>query len=125
MWMESVVASASGGLVVKAVSAPTQKGAIERATRHVAAPIDSGDVEYRFGVVGAGVIGAFHAAAIALVPDARLVAVTDVDPGRAEAFAGRHGCVGGACAADCVRQRGQPDDGSSGGAGSRDAVRPW
>ncbi len=49
--------------------------------------------EYGFGVVGAGVIGAFHAAAIALVPDARLVAVTDVDPGRAEAFAGRHGCV--------------------------------
>jgi predicted dehydrogenase len=39
------------------------------------------------------VIGAFHAAAVALVPDARLVAVTDVDPGRAEAFAGRHGCV--------------------------------
>jgi UDP-N-acetyl-2-amino-2-deoxyglucuronate dehydrogenase len=62
-----------------------------------AALIDSGDVgtkaEYGFGVVGAGVIGAFHAAAVALVPDARLVAVTDVDPGRAEAFAGRHGCV--------------------------------
>jgi UDP-N-acetyl-2-amino-2-deoxyglucuronate dehydrogenase len=49
--------------------------------------------EYGFGVVGAGVIGAFHAAAIAMVPDARLVAVTDVDPGRAAAFAGRHGCV--------------------------------
>src|ERR1700761_898982 len=49
--------------------------------------------EYGFGVVGAGVIGAFHAAAIAMVPDARLVAATDVDPGRAEAFAGRHGCV--------------------------------
>src|ERR1700759_2405513 len=49
--------------------------------------------EYGFGVVGAGVIGAFHAAAIAMVPDARLVAATDVAPGRAEAFAGRHGCV--------------------------------
>ncbi len=50
-------------------------------------------MEHGFGVVGAGVIGAFHAAAVALVPDARLVAVTDVDPGRAEAFAARHGCV--------------------------------
>src|SRR6202012_5335922 len=49
--------------------------------------------EYGFGVVGAGVIGAFHAAAIAMVPDARLVAATDGDPGRGEAFAGRHGCV--------------------------------
>src|ERR1700753_2948894 len=47
--------------------------------------------EYGFGVVGAGVIGAFHAAAVALVPGARLVAVTDVDPGRAPDFAGRHG----------------------------------
>ena len=27
------------------------------------------------------------------MPDARLVAVTDVDPGRARAFAGRHGCA--------------------------------
>src|SRR6202000_2354937 len=47
--------------------------------------------EYGFGVVGAGVIGAFHAAAIAMVPGARLVAVTDVDPDRAEALTGRHG----------------------------------
>src|ERR1700744_218691 len=49
--------------------------------------------EYGFGVVGAGVIGAFHAAAIAMVPGARLVAVTDVDPDRAEALTGRHGAV--------------------------------
>src|SRR6202012_5775200 len=49
--------------------------------------------EYGFGVVGAGVIGAFHAAAIAMVPAARLVAVTDMDPGRAAAFADRHGCA--------------------------------
>jgi UDP-N-acetyl-2-amino-2-deoxyglucuronate dehydrogenase len=53
--------------------------------------------EYGFGVVGAGVIGAFHAAAIAMVPGARLVAVTDVDPDRAEALAGRYG---GAAAPD-------------------------
>ena len=50
-------------------------------------------MEHGFGIVGAGVIGAFHAAAVALVPGARLVAVTDVDPGRAQAFAGRHGCA--------------------------------
>jgi predicted dehydrogenase len=50
-------------------------------------------VEHGFGIVGAGVIGAFHAAAIAMVPHARLTAVTDVDPGRAEALAGRHGCA--------------------------------
>jgi UDP-N-acetyl-2-amino-2-deoxyglucuronate dehydrogenase len=49
--------------------------------------------EYGFGVVGAGIIGAFHAAAIAMIPAARLVAVTDVDPDRAAAFADRHGCV--------------------------------
>jgi UDP-N-acetyl-2-amino-2-deoxyglucuronate dehydrogenase len=48
--------------------------------------------EYGFGVVGAGVIGAFHAAAITRVPDARLVAITDVDAGRARAFADRYGC---------------------------------
>src|ERR1700744_3415729 len=48
---------------------------------------------YGFGVVGAGVSGASHAAAIAIVPGVHLVAVTDLDPGRAGAFAGRHGCV--------------------------------
>lgn len=52
--------------------------------------------EYGFGVVGAGVIGAFHAAAIAMVPGARLVAVTDVDTGRAREFAARYGCVAAA-----------------------------
>jgi predicted dehydrogenase len=49
--------------------------------------------EYGFGVVGAGVIGAFHAAAIAMVPGARLVAVTDVDQSRALEFAAQHGCA--------------------------------
>jgi predicted dehydrogenase len=45
------------------------------------------------GIVGAGVIAATHAAAIAAVPGARLVAVTDVVPERAIAFAGSHGCA--------------------------------
>jgi UDP-N-acetyl-2-amino-2-deoxyglucuronate dehydrogenase len=50
-----------------------------------------------FGIVGAGVIAAIHADAIALLsktarPDARLVAVTDVDADAAAAFAVAHGC---------------------------------
>ena len=45
-----------------------------------------------FGIVGAGVISAAHADAITSLPDARLTAVTDVEPGRAEALAARHGC---------------------------------
>ncbi len=44
-------------------------------------------------IVGAGVIAATHAAAIAAVPGARLVAVTDVVPGRAIQFARSHGCA--------------------------------
>ena len=66
-----------------------------------------------FGIVGTGVIAAIHADAIALLsntglsntglsntglsntgrPDARLVAVTDVDAGAAAAFAAAHGCA--------------------------------
>ena len=42
----------------------------------------------RFGVLGCGVIGATHAAAIAGLPGARLVAVTDPDPARAARLAG-------------------------------------
>jgi UDP-N-acetyl-2-amino-2-deoxyglucuronate dehydrogenase len=49
-----------------------------------------------FGIVGTGVIAAIHAEAIALLsktglPDAALVAVTDVIPGAAAAFAAAHG----------------------------------
>ncbi len=46
-----------------------------------------------FGIVGAGVIAALHAAAIARLPGARLVAVTDVADGAAAAFAGGRGCA--------------------------------
>ena len=45
-----------------------------------------------FGIVGTGVIAAWHADALALIPDARLVAVTDVAGGPAAAFAAAHGC---------------------------------
>jgi predicted dehydrogenase len=46
-----------------------------------------------FGIVGAGVIAAMHAAAIATLPRARLVAVTDVAGGAAAAFAAARGCA--------------------------------
>ena len=46
-----------------------------------------------FGIVGAGVISATHADAIASLAAARLIAVTDTEPGRAEAFAARHDCA--------------------------------
>jgi UDP-N-acetyl-2-amino-2-deoxyglucuronate dehydrogenase len=45
------------------------------------------------GIVGAGVIGAVHAAAVGLVPGATLAAVTDVDPGRAKALAATLDCA--------------------------------
>jgi UDP-N-acetyl-2-amino-2-deoxyglucuronate dehydrogenase len=46
-----------------------------------------------FGIVGTGVIAAIHAEALALIPDARLVAVTDVAAGTAAAFAAARGCA--------------------------------
>lgn len=45
----------------------------------------------RFGIVGCGVIGPAHAAAISRLPDAQLVAVTDSDLERAQALAGEYG----------------------------------
>jgi UDP-N-acetyl-2-amino-2-deoxyglucuronate dehydrogenase len=45
-----------------------------------------------FGIVGAGVIATIHADAIAMLPDARLAAVTDVAAGAAAAFAAARGC---------------------------------
>ena len=46
-----------------------------------------------FGIVGTGVIAAMHAHAIATLPGARLVAVTDVAAGAATAFAAARGCA--------------------------------
>ena len=45
----------------------------------------------RFGVVGCGVIGTTHAAAIAGLPDAELVAVTDSVPERAKKLGEEYG----------------------------------
>ncbi|NIM05870.1 MAG: Gfo/Idh/MocA family oxidoreductase, partial [Armatimonadetes bacterium] len=45
-----------------------------------------------FGVLGCGVIGEFHCRAIKAAPAAKLVAVADVDPKRAQALAKKHGC---------------------------------
>jgi predicted dehydrogenase len=46
-----------------------------------------------FAIVGTGVIAAMHAAAIATVPGARLVAVTDVADGAAATFAAARDCA--------------------------------
>jgi UDP-N-acetyl-2-amino-2-deoxyglucuronate dehydrogenase len=46
-----------------------------------------------FGIVGAGVISSIHAGAIASLPDARLVAVADVEPDRAKSLAAAHDCA--------------------------------
>ena len=43
--------------------------------------------EYRFAVVGAGNIARIHAAALADIPNARLVAVCDMDPALLEQLA--------------------------------------
>ncbi len=48
--------------------------------------------EYGFGVVGAGMIGNFHAEAIKGLPNAKLVAVCDKVTKLADGFAARHGC---------------------------------
>jgi len=50
-------------------------------------------VPHGFGIVGVGVIAAVHAEAIASLPGARLVAVTDVAPAAAAAFAAARGCA--------------------------------
>jgi len=46
-----------------------------------------------FGIVGAGVVSATHADAIASLPNASLVAVTDSEPDRAQSLAARHDCA--------------------------------
>ena len=47
---------------------------------------------YGFGIVGAGVISAFHARALGMVDGARLIGVTDAVPQAVAAFATKHGC---------------------------------
>jgi predicted dehydrogenase len=50
-------------------------------------------VTHGFGIIGAGTIADVHADALALLPDARLAAVTDIDAAAARAFAEAHGCA--------------------------------
>jgi predicted dehydrogenase len=45
----------------------------------------------RFGIVGCGVIGPFHAKAISSLPDAQLVAVADIEPEKARKLAEQYG----------------------------------
>lgn len=52
--------------------------------------------EYRIGVIGAGMIGSYHAEAIKQLPNAKLVGVCDHASNRAAEFAQRCGC-GGMC----------------------------
>ena len=47
----------------------------------------------RFGIVGCGVIGPTHAEAIASLPDAQLVAVTDINAEKAQELAARYGAT--------------------------------
>lgn len=47
----------------------------------------------RFGIIGCGVIGPTHATAIASLPEARLVAVADLDPARAQTLAEKRGAT--------------------------------
>ncbi len=49
--------------------------------------------EYGWGIVGCGVIAPAHARAVAALPGARLVAVTDIDHGRAAALAAESGAA--------------------------------
>ena len=49
--------------------------------------------DHGFGIVGTGVIAETHAKAIAALPNAHLVAVTDVRPDSLAAFAAAHGCA--------------------------------
>jgi predicted dehydrogenase len=50
--------------------------------------------EYRFGVIGAGMIGQYHAEAIKQLDNAKLIAVCDHASGAAEQFGARCGCRG-------------------------------
>jgi predicted dehydrogenase len=51
------------------------------------------DREYGWGIVGCGVIAPTHARAVAALPNAHLVAVTDVDQGKAKALADSRGAA--------------------------------
>ena len=58
-----------------------------------------------FGIIGAGIIAAVHADAIAMLPDTRLCAVTDVAAGAAQAFADARGCAAEPSVDDLLARR--------------------
>jgi len=58
--------------------------------------------EYGWGIVGCGVIAPTHARAVAALPNARLVAVTDPDQGKAKALADTHGAAWDASLGDLL-----------------------
>ncbi len=59
---------------------------------------------YGFGIIGAGVISAYHAEAIKATPGAEIRAVADPVPGRAAEFAAKHGGRGFEDWKEMVRQ---------------------
>lgn len=48
--------------------------------------------KWNFGIVGAGLIGAFHAKAVSEIPDAQLTGVCDTDYARAKELASKYNC---------------------------------
>lgn len=48
--------------------------------------------QWKFGIIGAGLIADFHAKAIADIKNAQLMAVCDIDTARADEFAARYSC---------------------------------
>ena len=58
--------------------------------------------EYGFGIIGTGMIGGFHAGAIEILDNARLVAACDVVEERVNSFAREHGCKAYTTVADLM-----------------------
>ena len=48
--------------------------------------------EFRFGMIGAGIISTYHAKAIEEHPEGRIAVMADIDPKRGEEFAAKHNC---------------------------------
>jgi len=66
--------------------------AIDKTFRHLSGANQGNQMTVKFGVLGAGRIGQVHAAAIASVPGARLIAVADPVAAAAQAVRGHYGC---------------------------------
>lgn len=65
---------------------------------------EDGGVRHGFGIIGCGVIAATHARAIAGLPGARLVSVTDTAEATARAFAADHSAACDASLEDLLRR---------------------